>query len=78
MLGKLRFILWGLVLVAAAALAFIVQLLVPDLTSAGAGAVQIVLFATADVFLVATMLSLLPRVVPQLRRYLVLTSCGMV
>ena len=63
--------------VAAAALAFTLQLLVPALNDGRASA-SIVLLAVSDVFVLAAMLSLLPRVVPELRRYLLLTSCGLV
>lgn len=73
--ARLRGLLDGVV--AAAALAFTLQLLAPALTDGRAGA-SVVLLATSDVFVLATALSLLPRVVPELRRCLLLASCGLV
>jgi diguanylate cyclase (GGDEF)-like protein len=72
--ARVRGLLDGLV--AAAALAFILHLLVPPLRD-GAG-LPIVALAVADVFVLATALSLVPRVAPELRRYLFLTSGGLV
>ena len=73
--ARLRSLLDGFV--AAAALAFTLELLVPALEDGGASA-SILLLALSDVFVLATALSLLPRVLPELRRYLLLTSCGLV
>ena len=72
--ARLRGLLDGLV--AAVSLALVLVLLVPALRVADSPSV--VLLAVADVFVLSTALSLVPRVVPELRRYLFLTSAGLV
>ena len=74
--ARLRAFLDGAI--AAFTLAFSVMVLVPAVHSGQTGTSEVVLLATADVALLATALSMLPRVVPHLRRFLVLTSFGLV
>ncbi|MCW2726091.1 MAG: hypothetical protein JWN35_3012 [Frankiales bacterium] len=76
--GRLRAVADGAV--AAASLGSVVNLLVfvPHVSDGGPRQLLASLNSLADVFLLAVALSLLPRVVPVLRRFVALTSAGLV